>query len=166
MSNSAPQLTKIYVDLPNHWWHKGESLWARPLGEDTYEIENIPFCAYGLNCGDVVLATASSPDLKAEVRSVIRRSGNQTLRLGFCDRLSKEEQQPVVSFLESMEAELERATAQFVCINVPPNLDPQTVRAYLVRQESKGVLEYETCEERVPGSFDDRPNVPDPGREI
>jgi len=166
MSNAEPELTKIHIDLPNHWWHKGESLWARPLGNNAYEIENIPFCAYGLNCGDVVLATADSPDLKPEVRSVIRTSGNQTLRVSFCDRLSKEEQQSVVSTLESMGAELERATAQFVCINVPPTLDPQAVRGYLAKQESEGVLEYETCEERVLGSFDDRPSVPGSGREV
>ena len=22
-------LTKVHIDLPNHWWFKGESLWAK-----------------------------------------------------------------------------------------------------------------------------------------
>ncbi|WP_298065795.1 hypothetical protein [uncultured Acinetobacter sp.] len=43
------QLTKIYIDLPNHWWLKGESFWAKSLGDDLFEIQNVPFCAYGLN---------------------------------------------------------------------------------------------------------------------
>ena len=63
MKNSEPELTRIRVDLPNHWWHKEELLWARPLGSDTYEIAKMPFCAYGLNCGDVVLATPDAPEL-------------------------------------------------------------------------------------------------------
>ena len=83
MKNPEPELTRIRVDLPNHWWHKEELLWARPLGGDTYEIAKMPFCAYGLNCGDVVLATPDAPDLKPEVRSVLRRSGNRTLRMSF-----------------------------------------------------------------------------------
>jgi hypothetical protein len=158
MKDADPGLTKVYINLPNHWWHKGESLWARPLGGDEYQIENIPFCAYGLNCGDVVLATPDAPDLKPEVRSVLRRSGNRTLRVSFCDRPSKEEQQPVMAVLESMGAELERATSQFVCISVPAAISLQAIRNYLVTQESAGTLEYETCEERTAGSFDDRPS--------
>ena len=161
MKNSEPELTRIRVDLPNHWWHKEELLWARPLGNDAYEIAKMPFCAYGLNCGDVVLATPDAPELKPEVRSVLRRSGNRTLRMSFCDQLSNEEQQPVISALESMGTELERVTVQFVCVNVPPTADLQTVRNYLMTQESAGVLEHETCGERVAGSFDNRPRGPE-----
>lgn len=36
-----PDLTKLHIDLPNHWATGGESLWARSLGDDLYEeIEN------------------------------------------------------------------------------------------------------------------------------
>jgi hypothetical protein len=63
-----------------------------------------------------------------------------------------------------MGAELERVTAQFVCINVPPTSNLQAVRGYLVAQESAGILEYETCEERVAGSFDDKPSGPESGQ--
>ena len=164
MKNSEPELTRIRVDLPNHWWHKEESLWARHLGDD-YEIAKIPFCAYGLNCGDVVLATPDAPDQEPEVRSVLRRSGNQTLRMSFCDQLSKEEQQSVLSAFEFMGSEAERVTAQFVCVNVPPTTDLQAVRDYLIAQESAGVLEHETCGERVAGSFDDKPRSPESRRE-
>ncbi len=165
MKNSESELTRIRVDLPNHWWHKEESLWARPLGNDAYEIAGIPVCAYGLNCGDVVLAKPDAPDQKPEVRSVLRRSGNQTLRMSFCDRLSNDEQQSVLSALESMGAEAERVTAQFVCVNVSPTFDLQAVRDYLMAQESAGVLEHETCGERVAGSFDDKPRSPESRRE-
>lgn len=29
---SDERLTKVHVDLPNHWAARGESLWARDLG--------------------------------------------------------------------------------------------------------------------------------------
>jgi len=90
--SESPDLTKVHIDLPNHWWFKGESVWAKSLGDDLYEIESIPFCAYGLNYGDVVRATPDGPDQKPEVRSVVSMSGNQTLRVSFCDKLSREEQ--------------------------------------------------------------------------
>jgi hypothetical protein len=157
MSDTDANLTKVHLDLPNHWWLKGESLWAKRLGNDLYEIQNIPCCAYGLNFGDVVRATSDAPDLKPEVRAVVTRSGNRTARISFCDKLSKEQQQPVLVTLVSMGTEIERATFKFVCVSVPPSVSYDSVCTYLAEQEKVGSLEYETCEERVPGSFDDRP---------
>jgi hypothetical protein len=157
MTDIAPDLVQVHLDLPNHWWFKGESIWAKSLGNDLYEIQNIPFCAYGLNCGDVVRAIADSPDLKPEVRAVVSKSGNQTVRISFCDKLSKEDQTLHLGALQAMGAEVERANAQFVCINVPPDVSHQSLCKRLAELEAEGVLEYETCEERVPGSFDDRP---------
>jgi Domain of unknown function (DUF4265) len=78
MTDTTSDLTKVHLDLPNHWWFKGESLWAKSLGNDLYEIQNVPYCAYGLNCGDVVRATTDNPELKPEVREVINKSGNMS----------------------------------------------------------------------------------------
>ncbi|MCZ8253055.1 MAG: DUF4265 domain-containing protein [Hylemonella sp.] len=155
MNEPSDGLTKVHLELPNHWWFKGESLWAKDLGNDLYEIQNVPFCAYGLNCGDVVRATADAPELKPEVREVVRRSGNQTLRVSF--NVNKEQQHAHVEAIESTGAWVERANPSFICINVPPESNYGKVRQYLEQLEASGALEYETCEERVPGSFDDNP---------
>jgi hypothetical protein len=153
MSDST-DLTKLYVDLPHHWWLKGESMWGKPLGGDLYEIQNIPFCAYGLNCGDVVRALAQVPDQKPQVIEVVRRGPNQTVRISFCNKLSEAQQQPAIAHLEAMGAWLERCNAQFLGVNLPPTVSQEAVCAYLSEQEALGVLEFETCEPRVPGSFD------------
>lgn len=155
MNDESDDLTKVHLDLPNHWWFKGESLWAKHLGDDLYEIQNIPFCAYGLNCGDVVRATPDAPDQSPEVREVVRRSGNRTLRVTF--NVDKERQTPYLETIESMGAWIERADSDFICINVPPAASYEKVRDYLAQEEANGSLEYETCEERLPGSFDDTP---------
>lgn len=155
MSDQSDNLTKVHLELPNHWWFKGESLWAKNLGDDLYEIQNVPFCAYGLNCGDVVRATTDEPELKPEVREIVRRSGNRTLRASF--KISKEQQEPHVEAIESLGAWIERANPTFICINVPPEASYAKVLQYLERQEASAALEYETCEARVAGSFDDAP---------
>ena len=123
MNDIPDNLIKVYLDLPNHWWFKGESLWAKYLGNDLFEIQNIPYCAYGLNCGDVVLATADAPDLKPEVRKVVNQSGNQTLRVSF--NISKEQQSPYINAIEATGAWIERANSEFICINVPPESNSQ-----------------------------------------
>jgi hypothetical protein len=158
MSDPSDNLTKVHVDLPNHWWFKGESLWAKDLGEDLYEIQNVPFCAYGLNCGDVVRAIADADDLKPELREVVRRSGNQTLRASFAgSERSTDRQDTYIKAIEALGAWVERATASFSCVNIPSDVSYAKVREYLEQQETTGALAYETCEERIPGSFDDVP---------
>lgn len=133
-------------------------MWAKPLGNDHYEIQNVPFCAYGLNCGDVVLATSDDPDLKPEIRSVVRRSGQKTLRAFFMDSYEeKASQQPYIDEIERMDSWVERANAVVICINVNATGNYESVCSYLESLESSDVLEFETCEERVVGSFDDLP---------
>lgn len=83
MGTEDESLTKVHIDLPNHWATGGESLWALPLGGDLYEIRNTPFHAYGLNWGNIVRAHSDNPKLKPEVREVVAESGNKTLRVFF-----------------------------------------------------------------------------------
>ena len=156
MNQTANNLTKVCIDLPNHWWLKGESFWVKPLGGDLYELQNVPFCAYGLNFGDSVRAVSASPELKPEILEVVERSGNQTLRVSFA--IEREQLAPCIEHLQALGAEVERANATFVALNVPPDVDIDALLDHLDEQEEQGVLHFETCEERVPGSFDDRPN--------
>jgi len=43
----------------------------------------VPFHAYDLNFGDIVIATPDSPELLPEIRKVVERSGHRTLRVYF-----------------------------------------------------------------------------------
>ena len=162
MSDGSIELVKVHIDLPNHWWQKGESVWAKCLEDNLYRIESVPICAYGLNYGDVVLAIADGADLEPKARSVVRRGGHRTLRFSFCDRLTMDQQQAIIAAVALEAGKLERVDAQFVCIDIPPNASYDSIRNLLIVQEGLGALEYETCEERVPGSFDDRPALQKP----
>jgi hypothetical protein len=150
-------LIKVHIDLPNHWGTGGESLWARDLGDDLYEIENVPFYAYGINYNDVVRAVAKSPDLKPEVLEVIRHSGHRTLRIMFMNERPAEKQNRYLSQIRELGGSPERATAYYLSIDVPPAADYEALCDLLSKFQYDYVLEYETCEERIAGSFDDRP---------
>ena len=150
------KLTKVQVDLPNHWATGGESMWAVDLGAQLYELRNVPFHAYNLNFGDVVFATADAPELKPVIRRVVRRSGNQTLRLTF----TQENEATMLERLRSLEplaASFERATEQYWALDLQPGADINRVRDVLDEWQRQGWIDYETCEERVPGSFDAAP---------
>jgi hypothetical protein len=99
--------------------------------------------------------------LKPEIRSVVRRSGNRTARLFFAEELTPAEQKLPLDALQSMDTWMERANPYVVCVNINPTADYTAVCARLAELESAGVLEYETCEERMPGSFDDVPGADD-----
>jgi hypothetical protein len=97
-----PSLVKVNVDLPNHWATGGESMWARPLGDDLYELQNVPFYAYGLNYLDIVYAVAASPDLKPEIQSVRRPSGHRTLHVMVGECVPEDQQAPLLQRLKPL----------------------------------------------------------------
>lgn len=155
ISLSEENLTKLHIDLPHHWGTGGESLWAEELGSDLYRIRNVPFFAYGLNFFDVVRATADSPDLKPEIREIVKPSGHKTLRLFFEDSVDRDEQVKLLESLHEYKAYYERANGIHVAIDIEPEGSYQDVCNRLSEWENAGLLSYETCEARIPGSFDD-----------
>lgn len=150
-------MTKLHIDLPHHWAATGESLWARALGGDLYRLENVPFLAYDLNFGDVVRATPDRPGLAPEIRSVVARSGHRTLRLFFAASLAEEHRRELLRCLAPLSVSFERADSSFFALDLAPEADMDEVRAELEEWVEDGWAEYETCEARVKGSFDDPP---------
>jgi hypothetical protein len=154
----SEKLTKVHVDLPNHWAVAGESLWACPLGDDTYELRNVPFHAYDLNYLDVVQAVPSSPDRKPTVLRVVRRSGHRTLRVVFARSVPDTDRMPRLESLRTLGASVEGANRNYFAIDIEPSGDYAAIRARLDEWEAQELLEYETCDARVQGSFDDKPS--------
>ena len=154
-------LVKVHIDLPNHWGTNGEALWARSLGGDRYQIDNVPFFAYDLNFRDIVEAVAISPDLKPSVRRVLDRSGHRTMRVMFSDTVARDERLRLLQSLEPLHVTFENNNSSHFALDLEPEADATVVREQLERWLAAEVLEYETCESRVPGSFDDVPNEGD-----
>jgi len=150
-------LEKIHIDLPNHWAVGGESMWAEPLGNDLYKIENVPFYAYGLNFQDIVRATSDSDELKPEIRELIMLSGHRTFRIFFNKEVNKEKQEKILESFRKLHVSYERADKIYVALDMKPEGDYQAVFDKLEEHEKQDVLGFETCEARIEGSFDDLP---------
>lgn len=155
---SEEDLEKVHIDLPNHWAIGGESLWATPMGNNLYRIENVPFFAYGLNFHDVVLATSDAEDLKPEIRNVVTASGHRTYRVLFEKDIERQKQIELLESLSKHKATYERANNVHVAIDIKPTGDYIAVYDQLEAYEESGFLIFETCEARVEDSFDDAPD--------
>jgi len=144
------RLTSLLVELPNHWAaQRTESLWACRVGDDLYQLVDIPFFAYGLHYGDVVRA-------ERVIRGVVRPSGHTTLRIVFRrDDEPRARRIGLMSELAAMKVSFEAWDDSFFALDVAPDGDVDAVIERLEWLEKRDVLGFETCEARVHGSFDD-----------
>ena len=151
------KLVKVVVDLPNHWAATGESKCAKPLGDNLYELRNSPFYAYGLNYEDVVYAVSPTEGKKPLVIRIARRSGNRTLRVRFGSESIKSERLLLLKGLDKFKVSWEGADHKLFSLTIPPDGDYQATCDQLWDWEQAGLLQYETCEAQVEGSFDVEP---------
>ena len=145
------KLTKVHVRFANGG---GESMWAREIEGDLFAIKNLPFFAFGLNFDDVVRATPGDGGLR-EVRTVVRPSGHQTLRMLFPPHVPRADQQVHLEAVKRLGASFERATDQLVAVDVPPDASYEAIIALLTRLEAADVVVFETCEARRTNDFGD-----------
>jgi hypothetical protein len=132
-------------------------MWATPLENDLFRIENVPFFAYGLNFHDVVNATSETEEVNPEIRFVVSTSGHRTYRIMFDKELSREKQVELLDSLEVHGATYERANGKDVAIDIKPQGDYLAVYDQLDEYEASELLSFETCEARAESSFDDLP---------
>jgi hypothetical protein len=157
MPELLPPLTTLRVSLPNSAEPKCESFWARPLGNDRYELRNIAFSAYGLNYLDVVHATRNHPRPAPEIRSVLRPSGHKTFRLLFFKHIGALAQHRYLAQLRAFGVRDKRGGDFFYALDLEPAVNAAHVRDLLDGLVQRGVMIYESTEERAPGSFDALP---------
>jgi hypothetical protein len=108
-----------------------ENIWALPLGDGTYCLENPPFFIYDISLHDIVAAV---PDENGVLQflSIVARSGNKTLRA----RSDALLQSPM--FRSQVKAELltmgccvEEHRHRLLSISVPSSTDMAKVIDYL-----------------------------------
>jgi hypothetical protein len=160
--NKDDNLCKLVIELGHHWTGiAGEGIWARSLGDDLYEVDNIPFYAYGINVADVVRARAPSPDMKPVVERVERASGHRTVRLQFGEDVVESECLLMLRSLAQFHTSFEGSDKRYFAVDVAPDGDHEAVLAQLQAWESQDLLSFETCEARVDGGFGSDPKEDD-----
>jgi hypothetical protein len=152
---NIPKSVKLWIDLHHHWEIGGESMWADDLGDNKYQIKNIPFYAYGLNFDDIVFAEAESEEFKPEIKRLLKPSGHRTLRIIFTGGASKEENIKILESIRTEHVGYEgRSDFQF-SMNITLEGDYNQTYDALEKLEEKSILSFETCEARIEDSFDD-----------
>jgi Domain of unknown function (DUF4265) len=124
---------------------------------DLYEIHNSPFSAYDLNYLDVVVAISADPALKPQISRIERRGGHKTLRIIFKTATERTVRSKILERINELGATYENADSKLYSLGIPRIDDYLPLCNQLWSWEQSGALEYETCEARVPDSFDDSP---------
>ncbi|MEW2623330.1 DUF4265 domain-containing protein [Streptomyces sp. NPDC048106] len=103
-----------------------EQLWLKAVNDGSYEVACIPFSAYGIALGDVVVLNGDD-----YVSEVVGRSSHRTLRLLFTPDLPAAELQKAAAEIKSeiIAADLlsEWNGARFIAVDVPPGAEPSSL---------------------------------------
>lgn len=114
-----------------------ETLWAVPVGENLYRLDNSPFFAYRVSWEDVVHAEPDS-DGALCFSHVAQKSGNRTVRVitdGY--KTTSEEAKPFLDGIIKLGCSYEGIQPRLISINVPPKVELKTVADYLIESGHK-----------------------------
>ena len=115
-----------------------ETLWARPLGSDQYELDNTPWYAYGISWQDVIEARPQTPGGFPEFVRVVRKSGYRTIRLILDPPAdSAPESQAILERLRQLGCSYEGANPRYIGVDIPPSVELMTVRQFLISTEQE-----------------------------
>lgn len=133
MTDSNPEgLVKIHLSFYDDIFEVGgESVWAKPLGNDLYEIRNTPWSTCEVNWGDIVKAVAEANDKKPEFQEVVSASGHRTLHIFFFEQCPTEEKSRILAELKTWRASCENADGRLYAVNIEPGGDFESLCDYL-----------------------------------
>src|SRR5690349_1725335 len=123
-ADDAVKQAKILYIVPEDQDDAGESesLWSHSLGDQLYELQNIPFYAEHLNLEDIVRCDESVDGLPV-IQELVRRSGNRTLRVIFREEAPEEICVDILWELGKQKIFSEKVTDRRFMFNVPPTSD-------------------------------------------
>lgn len=119
-----------------------ESMWAEPLGDDTYRLRNSPFFFYGVSFEDVVRA-APAADGVLEFQEVVARSGASTFRILGRKGAGQDVFDLHRQSLRELGCLLERASGRLYAVHVPPGVNVDEAVTLLINGEENGVWAWE-----------------------
>ena len=114
-----------------------ETLWATHLGADEYKLDNSPFYAYGVSWEDVVSAPFKEDEGFPTFDRVVSKSGNRTVRVILKTPAEADnESDRLLRDLVALGCSYEGANRKYMSVNVPPEVDLDAVRTYLIEQKA------------------------------
>ncbi len=133
MTNSEPTAKVLFRIPDDDGGASVETLWAIPLGHDLYRLDNSPFYAYGVSWKDTVLAPVDPREGMPTFQRVVERSGNRTVRLVLDPPVdSGNVSDRILQDLVALGCTYEGANRTYIAVNIPPEVELQDVRSYLI----------------------------------
>ena len=128
-----------------------ETLWAVPVGPGLYRLDNSPFFTYRISWQDTVRAEPDTDGVLSFV-DVAEKSGNRTVRVitNGCDTTS-EEAKPFLDGIIDLGCSYEGFQPRLISINVPSEVDLQTVADYLIASGHEWEYADPTYDDLFPG---------------
>ncbi len=115
-----------------------ETLWATPLGEDRYQLDNSPFYAYDVSWQDTVFAPVSHEEGRPTFEFTVVKSGNRTVRVIVDPPVSPgNASDDVLQGLVALGCSYEGANARYMAVNIPAEIDLQAVCDYLIHHQAQ-----------------------------
>ena len=115
-----------------------ETPWARPLGNDQYELDNTPWFTYGLSWHDVIEARAPAPGEFPEFVRVVRKSGYKTIRLILDPPAdASPDSQAILDRLRELGCSYEGMNNRLIAVDIPPSIDLMSIREFLITTEQE-----------------------------
>lgn len=116
-----------------------ESLWAVPLGDGTYRIDNIPFFVRGVSSEDVVAVNEQDGELY--YGGLVSEGGHSTVRVLIA---KKDETEDIRAELRAKGCSSEgTGIPGLIAVDVPASVNYHDVREFLDKGEQTGRWEYE-----------------------
>ena len=119
---AAPKQCKVALTGPDG---DVETLWADPVGDGLYRLDNLPWYAYRVSAGDIV---AAAPDASGQLvmTHMVTKSGNRTIRiLGLTEPDTNDwtrDTEKAFQQLLDLGCTYEGATPRYVSVNIPPGV--------------------------------------------
>ncbi|HEY0306799.1 MAG TPA: DUF4265 domain-containing protein [Acidobacteriaceae bacterium] len=134
-------LVKIVIEVSDpDFGVSGESLWARPLGNDLYEIENSPWHTLEINYKDIVRAIAPDDDSKPVFVEVVRRGGHRSIHIYFLeDGLIQSDD--ILKGVNTLGATWEGMDKRLYAVDLAPTVEFDTIADYLEEFQKKNLIE-------------------------
>ena len=134
-------MAKVLFELESETSYETESLWAKVVADGEFVLDNVPFFAFGVSCGDRV--RAKPLENVFQFVEVAEPSGHSTYRAYLEESATEEQRDRYLAQLKALGCHLERGTKRLWAFDLPPTTDIHAVYAVLEQAEAEGVWEFE-----------------------
>lgn len=138
------KMLKIDIPLDNPAIGSVERLWAEPIGDHKYVLQNSPFYAYGLSYGDTVIGIEDGN--RVLFSEVFLHGGNSTYRVKLPHGKNHEYFLSFWNELAELGCTYEGSNVNeqlLYAIDVPPGVSVESVYGILTSLEENSVCEFD-----------------------